>query len=140
MIDQTQLLKLQTTSRYRKDRNLAKKRGLDLTLLDSAIASLLARKPLDSKYRDHALTEQFAGFRECHILLDWLLIYYIDDDRLILTATRTGTHSDLFKETLINACLRQRRTISQLPRKVPAGIPVGISRGFDAGRCETRRC
>jgi mRNA interferase YafQ len=97
MTGNAQRLKLQTTSRYRKDRNLAKKRGLDLLLLDSAIVSLLEREPLDPKYRDHALTGQFAGFRECHIQPDWLLIYYIDDDRLILTATRTGTHSDLFK-------------------------------------------
>jgi mRNA interferase YafQ len=93
----TKPLELQTTARYRKDRNLAKKRGLDLTLLDFVIQLLLERKPLGPKYRDHGLEGKFTGFRECHIQPDWLLIYWIDGNRLILTAARTGTHSDLFK-------------------------------------------
>lgn len=51
-------------------------------------------KPLPGKYKDHGLEREWKGYRECHIDNDWLLIYRIEDDRLILV--RTGTHSDLF--------------------------------------------
>jgi mRNA interferase YafQ len=90
------MLTLKTTSRFRKDYNLAKKRGLDLSLLEAVIDTLLAEQPLDAKHRDHALVGEYAGFRECHILPDWLLIYSIHQETLILTVSRTGTHSDLF--------------------------------------------
>jgi mRNA interferase YafQ len=60
------------------------------------IDTLLAEKTLGSKYKDHALSGDYAGFRECHILPDWLLIYHVDHKILILTASRTGTHADLF--------------------------------------------
>ena len=66
-----------------------------MSLLDDVILILLERKPLAKKHRDHALIGNFAGFRECHILPDWLLIYKIDKGLLILTASRTGTHADL---------------------------------------------
>jgi mRNA interferase YafQ len=66
---------LQTTARFRKDRNLAKKRGLNLTRLNDVIKTLLKGKSLDAKYRDHELGGNLAGFRECHIQSDWLLIY-----------------------------------------------------------------
>jgi len=92
------MLALKTTKQYRKDRNLCKKRGLDMSLLDDVILTLLERKPLAPKYRDHTLTGNFAGFRECHILPDWLLMYKVDKSRLILTASRTGTHSDLLEK------------------------------------------
>ena len=68
------MLKLQTTTRYRKDRNLCKKRGLDMALLDEIVALLLEEKPLPVKHRDHALSGDYAGFRECHVQPDWLLI------------------------------------------------------------------
>ena len=90
------MLTLKTTSRFRKDYKLAKKRGLDLSLLESVIDTLLAEQPLDAKHKDHALIGDYAGFRECHILPDWLLIYSIHHETLLLTASRTGTHSDLF--------------------------------------------
>ena len=90
------MLTLKTTSRFRKDYKLAKKRGLDLSLLEAVIDTLLARKALDSKHKDHALAGEYAEFRECHILPDWLLIYSIHQETLILTVSRTGTHSDLF--------------------------------------------
>ena len=90
------MLTLKTTSRFRKDYKLARKRGLDLSLLETVIDMLLKEKPLDFKHRDHALTGDYTGFRECHILSDWLLIYSINQETLILTASRTGTHSDLF--------------------------------------------
>lgn len=51
---------------------------------------------VSERYRDHGLIGNYTGFRECHILPDWLLIYAKDEKRLILTASRTGTHSDLF--------------------------------------------
>jgi mRNA interferase YafQ len=90
------VLILHTTGQFRKDEKLARKRGLDISLLKSVIQTLLEEKPLDPKHKDHPLVGNYAGFRECHILPDWLLIYVIDKGRLILTASRTGTHSDLF--------------------------------------------
>ncbi|GHV38502.1 addiction module toxin, RelE/StbE family [Spirochaetia bacterium] len=90
------MLTLKTTTNYRKDYKLAKKRGFDMILLDAIIQALLEEKPLDPKHRDHPLIGDYIGFRECHILGDWLLIYVVDKKQLILTASRTGTHSDLF--------------------------------------------
>ena len=92
------MLTLHTTSQFRKDYKLAKKRGYNLSLLEEVLNTLLDGKSLDAKYHDHALTGNYLGFRECHILPDWLLIYAIDNGTLILTASRTGTHSDLFKK------------------------------------------
>jgi mRNA interferase YafQ len=73
-----------------------KKRGLDLSLLNAVVQTLLEEKPLAPKYNDHSLTGNYEGFRECHISPNWLLIYAVDKDSLILTASRTGSHSDLF--------------------------------------------
>ena len=90
------LLELKKTSQFRKDLKRVVKRRLDIDLMDEIIQTLRERKPLDPKYRDHALTGDHAGFRECHVQPDWLLIYMVDGKNLILTASRTGTHSDLF--------------------------------------------
>jgi mRNA interferase YafQ len=90
------MLTLKAASQYRKDRKLAKKRGLDMDLLDAVIQSLLEEKPLGLKHKDHALVSNFAGYRECHIQNDWLLVDKIDRGQLVLTAFRTGTHSDIF--------------------------------------------
>ena len=90
------LLELKKTSQFRKDLKRMVKRRLDVDFLDEIIQTLRERKPLDPKHRDHALTGDYAGFRECHIQPDWLLIYIIDGENLVLTASRTGTHSDLF--------------------------------------------
>lgn len=89
-------LKLVPTSQFKKDYKKAKKRGLDMEELQTVLDRLREEKPLEERHRDHALTGSYAGFRECHIRPDWLLIYAIDKGRLILTASRTGTHSDLF--------------------------------------------
>ena len=94
MVD-TVLLELKKTSQFQKDLKRMVKRRLNIDLLDEIIQTLRERKPLDPKHRDHTLTGDYAGFRECHIQPDWLLIYFIDGDKLILTASRTGTHSDL---------------------------------------------
>ena len=84
------------TSAFKKSYKLMKKRGLDLALLDDVIDKLRQGKTLEEKYRDHALTGNYVGFRECHIMPDWLLIYRVFDDKLVLSLTRTGSHSDLF--------------------------------------------
>ena len=90
------MLKLQISTKFRKDYKRIKKRGYNLSLLQDVLDTLCAKESLEPKYRDHALSGSYKGFRECHIQLDWLLIYAIDDDRLILVASRTGTHADLF--------------------------------------------
>ena len=90
------MLELVTTSQFRKDYKRVKKRGYDMVLLAEVINHLLQEKPLEERYRDHGLAGNYLGFRECHILSDWLLIYAVDKKQLVLTASRTGTHSDLF--------------------------------------------
>ena len=69
---------------------------MDIALLDDIIRILSRGEPLPEKKRDHALTGDWVGHRECHILPDWLLVYRIENDVLVLTLARTGTHSDLF--------------------------------------------
>lgn len=86
------------TTTYKKGYKLMKKRGLDLSLLDEVVNLLRQGKQLDEKYRDHGLSGNFAGFRECHIKPDWLLVYLIENDVLTLTLVDTGSHSDIFKK------------------------------------------
>lgn len=90
------MLDLVTTTQFRKDLKQIRKRGYDLSKLNDILRKLLAEEPLQEKNRDHDLTEDYKGFRECHIEPDWLLLYAVDKGKLILTASRTGTHSDLF--------------------------------------------
>ena len=90
------MLELVTTSTFRKDLKIAKKRGYDLSLIEFVIDELLKENTLPQKYKDHVLTGNYRGFRECHISPDWLLIYAVDKDKLVLLVSRTGTHSDLF--------------------------------------------
>ena len=87
---------VKTTSQFKKDFKLAMKRGLNIDLLEIVIATLALGEPLPDKNKDHALTGNWVGHRECHILPDWLLIYRIEEEVLILTLARSGTHSDLF--------------------------------------------
>lgn len=84
------------TAQFKKDYKLAMKRHLDIELLDDIIRALSRGETLPQKNKDHSLSGEWAGHRECHIQPDWLLIYRIDDDVLVLTLSRTGTHSDLF--------------------------------------------
>ncbi len=72
------------------------KRGLKIDLLEKVIELLAMGTPLPEKNQDHALSGNWLGYRECHILPDWLLVYRIEDDVLVLTLVRTGTHSDIF--------------------------------------------
>lgn len=90
------MLELVTTSQFRRDLKRLRKRGADIAKLDDVLKTLQKEEPLDEHYHDHALTGNFNGFRECHITPDWLLVYAVDQGALILTASRTGTHSDLF--------------------------------------------
>ena len=85
------------TAAYKKSYKLMKKRGLDLNLLDKVVDELRQGNPLEEKYKDHILKGEYAGFHECHIKPDWLLIYLIEDNILTLTLVNTGSHSDLFK-------------------------------------------
>lgn len=85
------------SGKFKKSLKAAKKRGLDIALLDLVVDKLLQGIPLDTKYKDHALKGNWKGFRECHIQPDWLLIYLIEDDILTLTLVDTGTHADLLK-------------------------------------------
>lgn len=85
-----------SSSKFKKDLKTAIKRGYNITLLDEVVTTLAKGEKLPSKYKDHLLSGIYTGCRECHILPDWLLIYKIDNDLLILYLTRTGTHSDLF--------------------------------------------
>ena len=85
------------TNQFKKDYKQAMKRGLEIELLDEIIRILGKGEKLPEKNKDHALTGNWTGFRECHIKPNWLLIYKLEDNVLVLTLSRTGTHSDLFR-------------------------------------------
>mgnify|MGYP002518835005 CR=1 FL=1 len=87
---------IRPTTKFQKDLKKAKKRGYNIDLLTEIIKKLADGIPLSQKNRDHQLFGNYIGCRECHITPDWLLIYEISDDELILYLTRTGSHSDLF--------------------------------------------
>ncbi len=87
---------IERTPTFKKDFKLAQKQGLDLNKLKEIIILLANGEPLPPKNKDHQLKGNYKGHRECHIEPDWLLIYKIQDDMLILTLVRTGSHSKLF--------------------------------------------
>ncbi len=84
------------SNQFKKDLKLAAKRGYDMNKIKNVIEKLANGEILEAKYRDHLLTGDYGGFRECHIQPDWLLVYQIDNGRLVLFLARCGTHSDLF--------------------------------------------
>ena len=84
------------TTTFKKDYKSAKKRGLDINLLKEVVLMLSENTPLPAKFRDHSLHGDWIGYRECHIQPNWLLLYRVEDDTLVLTLFRTGTHSDIF--------------------------------------------
>ncbi|MCB6994181.1 type II toxin-antitoxin system YafQ family toxin [bacterium 210820-DFI.6.37] len=90
---------VKATTQFKKDYKLAIKRGLKINRLEDVIAALAMGEALPEKNKDHALTGDWAGHRECHIQPDWLLVYRVEDDILVLTLARTGTHSDLFRKS-----------------------------------------
>lgn len=81
---------------FKKDLKLAIRRGYRIELLEAVVNQLAAGKALAEKHRDHLLTGDYGGYRECHITPDWLLVYQVRENELILFLARTGTHSDLF--------------------------------------------
>lgn len=89
-------LTVKLTTIFKKDYKMAMKRGRKLELLDKVITTLAMGENLPNENRDYDLHGNWKGYRECHIQPDWLLIYKIEKDILVLTLTRTGTHSDLF--------------------------------------------
>jgi mRNA interferase YafQ len=84
------------TNRFKKDFKLMLRRGMKIDLLEDVVAKLADGIPLAPANRDHELSGDYSGNRECHITPDWLLVYRIDEDVLVLSLTRTGSHSDLF--------------------------------------------
>lgn len=90
------IYQLALTGKFKKGLKRAKKRGLDIALIDSVVEKLIHGLTLEEKYKDHDLKGKYTGFRECHIQSDWLLIYLVENDILTLTLVDTGTHSDLF--------------------------------------------
>ena len=88
--------KLKLTSLFKKDVKRMKKRGRDMRKLNEVVTLLQNGTPLPWEFRDHALSGDYIGFRECHIQSDWLLLYYIDEEQIVLVCSRTGTHSDIF--------------------------------------------
>lgn len=90
------MYKIVYTNRMKRDAKLMQKRGKDLGKLINVLSLLASGNPLPIQYKDHSLTRNLQDFRECHIEPDWLLMYQIYEDTLILSATATGTHADLF--------------------------------------------
>lgn len=84
------------TTKFQRDIKRAERRGYNLSLVTDVIKILAAGGSLPQKFKDHDLNGEYTGCRECHITPDWLLIYRISKDKLILVLSRTGTHSDLF--------------------------------------------
>jgi len=93
------MLKIEFTGQFKKDYKLAIKRGCDPNKLNKIISILCNEQQLPEVYQDHALinSKNYKGMRECHIQPDWLLVYKISQNILVLKLIRTGTHSDLFK-------------------------------------------
>lgn len=89
---------LEYGSQFLKDLKLAKRRGLDTKELSGITDLLQEGKALPKKCRDHQLSGNYKGYRECHINPDWLLIYKKKEAIKVVSLSRTGTHSDLFKK------------------------------------------
>lgn len=98
MVEKEPIYQIRWTNQYKKDVKLAKKRNYNISELLEVVKKLSFGLPLEEKYKDHALEGNWKNHRELHIRPDWLLIYQIKDDILILELSRTGTHLDLFKK------------------------------------------
>ena len=88
---------IKLTAQFKKDIKLAKKQKKNLDKIFLVIDKIANGEKLDEKYKDHELSGNYKGVRECHIEPDWLLMYEIVDDILVLVLNRVGSHSDLFK-------------------------------------------
>lgn len=87
---------VKATGQFKKDIKLAKKQGQDIDKLFAVVEKLANGEKLDPKFRDHDLGGNWKGARECHIEPDWLLIYEIQKNILVLVLNRVGTHAELF--------------------------------------------
>lgn len=87
---------IEFTGRFKRDYRAAKRQGRDLSIIKDALEIIASKEPLPQRFRDHGLNAPYADHRECHLAADWLLIYRIDENRDVVTATRLGSHSDLF--------------------------------------------
>lgn len=85
---------IQRTSQFKRDVKRMQKRGKVFSEFKQVVGKLSAGMALEPRYRDHDLSGQYKGTRECHIEPDWLLIYELTNDEIVLI--RTGTHTDLF--------------------------------------------
>ena len=92
------MYKIQFTSKMKKDVKRMKKRGRDISKLTSVLSILASGAHLPERFHDHQLSGNMSDFRSCHIEPDWLLVYEIQNDVLILMLYRLGTHSELFKK------------------------------------------
>ena len=90
------MLEIVSSNRFKKDLKLAIRRWYNIALLENVVNKLASQESLEPKYKDHELAGEFKGLRECHITPDWLLVYQIVENELVLFLSRTGTHSDLF--------------------------------------------
>jgi mRNA interferase YafQ len=90
------MYEVKPTSRFKRDLKYIERRGYDMRLLSALIQALASGEPLAEKHKDHALSGVWSKHRECHVTPDWLLLYKVEHDVLVLILTRTGTHSDLF--------------------------------------------
>lgn len=90
------MLDIRYSAKFKKDYKTIIKRGYNPQLLQEVLNILCSEQPLPPRYKDHNLSGNYEGHRECHITPDWLLIYKIEHDIVTLSLTRTGTHSDLF--------------------------------------------
>ena len=90
------MLKIKYHTMFKKDFKRIKKRGYDISRLEKIVELLANEVPLPEQFKDHNLSGNYNGFRECHIAPDWLLIYQVNNNELVLVLSRTGSHSDLF--------------------------------------------
>ena len=91
------MLEVVLSNRFKRDLKRVVRRGRDTAILEAVVNTLAGRRPLPEANRDHALTGDWTGYRECHIQPDWLLIYRVHENELLLLLMRTGTHADLFE-------------------------------------------
>lgn len=90
------MLTIKYHTMFKKDFKRLKKRGYDISRLEKIVGLLANEVPLPEQFKDHNLSGNYNGFRECHIAPDWLLIYQVNNNELVLVLSRTGSHSDLF--------------------------------------------
>lgn len=86
-----------TTTQFDRDKAKSARQGKDLSLLIEVMEKLIKEQPLEAKHCDHPLKGRWKGFRDCHILNDWVLIYKVSREQKRIVFVKLGTHSELFK-------------------------------------------